>query len=95
LVQSEYINAQNNRYWSNSNGRQAFEVPVHNQKICAWCAITATKIAELIFFEQTINLEQYVSDILWPLFESTAKEEKVILCKMVIQHTRLLIPLIF
>jgi hypothetical protein len=39
---SGYINAQNNRYWSSINLRQTFEVPLHNQKIGVWCAITAT-----------------------------------------------------
>jgi hypothetical protein len=39
---SGYISAQNNRYWSSINPRQTFEVPLHNQKIGVWCAITAS-----------------------------------------------------
>jgi hypothetical protein len=36
------ISAQNNRYWSSINQRQTFEVPLHNQEIGVWCAITTT-----------------------------------------------------
>jgi hypothetical protein len=47
---SGYINAQNNRYWSSINPRQVFEVPLHDQKIGVWCAITASRIVGPIFF---------------------------------------------
>jgi hypothetical protein len=47
---SWYINAQNNRYWSSINPRQTFEVPLHDQKIGVWCAITASRIVGPIFF---------------------------------------------
>jgi hypothetical protein len=39
---SANINAQNNRFWSNINPREAFEVPLHNQMIGEQCAIAAT-----------------------------------------------------
>jgi hypothetical protein len=45
-----YISAQNNMYWSSINLRQAFEVPLHDQKIGVQCAITATQIVGPIFF---------------------------------------------
>jgi Asp-tRNA(Asn)/Glu-tRNA(Gln) amidotransferase B subunit len=47
---SGYINAQNNRYWSSINLKQMFEVPLHDQKIGVWCAITASRIVRPIFF---------------------------------------------
>jgi hypothetical protein len=47
---SEYINAQNNRYWSSINPKQTSEVPLHDQKIGVWCAITASRIAGPTFF---------------------------------------------
>jgi hypothetical protein len=65
---SGYINAQNNRYWSSINPRQTFEVPLHDQKVGVWCAITASRIEGPIFFENTINSKRYVSDILRPFF---------------------------
>jgi hypothetical protein len=71
-----YINAQNNRYWSSINPRQTFEVPLPDQKTGVWCAITASRIVGPIFFKNTFNSEQYVSDILRPLFGSITEEEK-------------------
>jgi hypothetical protein len=46
----EYINAQNNRYWSSINPKQTFEVPLHDQKTGVWSAITASRIVGPIFF---------------------------------------------
>jgi hypothetical protein len=48
---SGYINAQNNRCWSSINPKQTFKVPLHDQKIGAWRAITASLIAGSIFFK--------------------------------------------
>jgi hypothetical protein len=42
LMKLGSINAQNNRYWSSIIQRQTFEVPLHDQKIGVWCAITAS-----------------------------------------------------
>jgi hypothetical protein len=47
---SGYINAQNNGYWSSIKPKQTFEVPLHDQKIGVWCAITASRIVGPIFF---------------------------------------------
>jgi hypothetical protein len=71
-----YINAQNNRYWSSINPKQTFEVPLHDQKIGVWCAITASRIVGPIYFDNTINSERYVTDILRPFFHSITEEEK-------------------
>jgi hypothetical protein len=73
---SGYIIVQNNRYWSSINPRQTFEVPLHDQKIGVWCAITASRIVGPIFFENTINSERYVTDILGPFFDSITEEKK-------------------
>jgi hypothetical protein len=64
---SRYISAQNNRYWSSINLRQTFEVPLHDQKIGVWCAITAIWIVGLTHIFKK-KKQQYVSDILWPYF---------------------------
>jgi hypothetical protein len=73
---SRYINAQNNKYWSSINPRQSFEVLLYDQKIGVWCAITSSRIVGPIFFENTINSERYVSDILRPFIGSITEEEK-------------------
>jgi hypothetical protein len=41
-----------------------------------WCAITASRIVGPIFFENTLNSEWYVSDILRPFFGSITEEEE-------------------
>jgi hypothetical protein len=94
---SGYINAQNNRYWININLKQMFEVPLHDRKIGVWCSITASQIVGPIFFENTINSERYVTDILRPFLRALQKKKRhmVILCKVVLQHTLPLIPLMF
>jgi hypothetical protein len=51
-------------------------VPLHDQKIGVWCAITASRIVGPIFFENTIHSERYVSDILRPFFGSITEEKK-------------------
>jgi pimeloyl-CoA synthetase len=37
-----YISTQNSGYWSSTNLKQTLELPLHDQKIGVWCAITAT-----------------------------------------------------
>jgi hypothetical protein len=71
---SGHISAQNSRYWDNVTLRQTFEVLLHDMKIGVWCAITATLVGGPIFYEQNINSELYVSDILWPIFMSIMEE---------------------
>jgi hypothetical protein len=34
--------AEESRYRSSIYPKQTFEMPLHNQKICVWCAITVT-----------------------------------------------------
>jgi hypothetical protein len=52
---SEYINVQNNGYWSNINHKQSSEVLIHNQNIFE-CASTATQTAEPLFLKQSIQI---------------------------------------
>jgi hypothetical protein len=63
------------RYWSSINPKQTLEVPLHDQKIGVWYVIAASRIVGPIFFENTINSERYVTDILRPFFDSITEEE--------------------
>jgi hypothetical protein len=63
-------------YWSSINPRQTFEVPLHDQKIGVWCAITASRIVGPIVSENIINSERYASDILRPFFGSITEKVK-------------------
>lgn len=46
-----YIGAQKSKHWSSINLRETLEVPIHNQNIAMWCAVSATQIAgPTVFF---------------------------------------------
>jgi hypothetical protein len=94
---SGYINAQSNRYWSSSNPKQTFEVPLHDQKIGVWCAITASRIVNPYFFK-TLLIQSGMSVTFYGPFSGALRKKKrhmVILCKMVLQHTLPHMPLMF
>jgi hypothetical protein len=83
---SGYINAQNNRYWSSINPRQTFEVPLHDQKIGVWCAITASRIVGPVFFKALL-IQSGMSVTFYGPFSGALRKKKrhtVILCKMVL-----------
>jgi hypothetical protein len=89
---NRYSNAQNNRYWSCINSRQSFEVPLHNRKIHVWCTTTAIRIVG----QQTLNSERYGIDTNQLFLRELQKERgMIILCSMLLQHTLLILPLMF
>jgi len=73
---SGYVNSQNNRYWAAENPHQLHEVPLHDQKVGVWCAISRTRLIGPIFFNNTVNSERYINDILHPFFEQLTDNEK-------------------
>jgi hypothetical protein len=58
---SGYINSQNSRICGTTNPHRFIESSLHPQKIGVWCAISRKRIIGPIFFEKTINSEEYVS----------------------------------
>jgi hypothetical protein len=50
--------------------------PFYDQKICAWCAIRATHIIGLTFYEGTLDAERYSNEILIPFFVNLAPAEE-------------------
>jgi hypothetical protein len=49
----------NSRLWSTENPHAVMESPLHPVKIGVWCAISRKQIVELLFFDETINVERY------------------------------------
>jgi hypothetical protein len=45
----QYINTQNNRYWSSQNPHLTHEVPRHPVKVGVWCAVSARRFAVPVF----------------------------------------------
>lgn len=54
------INKQNNRNWLQERPIDGIEVPLHDEKVLAWCAISAEGIIGPYFFKQTVNKENYL-----------------------------------
>jgi hypothetical protein len=71
------VNSQKSCYWSAENPRLINELPLHDEKISIWCAISARRIIGPIFYEDTVNGARYVNNILSPFFAELKEEEKL------------------
>jgi hypothetical protein len=70
------VNSQNNRYWCSENPHALIQLPFYDQKIVALCAIRASRIIGLTFYEGTHDAERYSNEILNPFFVNLAPAEE-------------------
>jgi len=57
-------------------------VPLHDVKVGGvWCAMCATRITEIVFFPETINSYQYVTQILTPFSEHLSYHKRTFSAK--------------
>jgi hypothetical protein len=56
----DHVNFQNTRYWSAENPHNLRQVPLHDQKIRVWCAVSGSRIIGPIFFDTTVNTDVYL-----------------------------------
>lgn len=73
------LNHQNNRIWSESQPCVGVEVPLHDQKILVWCAISANRVFGPYYFEDTVDQHNYLEMLkkdFWPKVLRTADYEK-------------------
>jgi hypothetical protein len=68
---------QNNSYWSSQNSHLTHKVPLHPVKVGVWCAVNARRIVVLVFFNETINCEIHVQDILRQFFPRLTEEKRL------------------
>jgi len=54
------INKQNNRSWLHERPMNGIEVPLHDEKLLVWCAMSAEGIIGPYFFEETVNQHNYL-----------------------------------
>jgi hypothetical protein len=55
-----WFHSQNTRYWSAENPHNLHQVPLHDQKIGVWCAVSASRIIGPTFFDTTVNTDVYL-----------------------------------
>ena len=46
--------------WSDSRPLEGIEVPLHDQKVLVWCAISANSVFGPYFFEESVNKDNYL-----------------------------------
>ncbi|PSN33354.1 hypothetical protein C0J52_27713 [Blattella germanica] len=46
------VNSQNNRYWGQEIPHEFHEIPLHDEIIEVWCAVSASRIIGQMFFEE-------------------------------------------
>jgi hypothetical protein len=74
---SGFVNAQNTHHWDTENPHTVQEVPLHDQKVGVWCAVSGQRITEpILFFYDTVNSERYMNNILELFFQILTEEEK-------------------
>jgi hypothetical protein len=53
------------------------ELPLHDEKIGVWCAMSAHTVIGPIFYDHTFNAVRYVNNILCPFFAKVTDEESL------------------
>jgi hypothetical protein len=74
---SGYVDAHNNRYWSSENPHALIQLPLYDQQIGVWGAISAKSITGPIFYEGTLDSQRYINEIFNPFFVSSEPAEEI------------------
>jgi hypothetical protein len=63
-------------HWDTENPHAVHKVPLHDQKVGVWCAVSGRRIIGPLFVYDTVNSERYVNNVLEPFFQTLTEEEK-------------------
>jgi hypothetical protein len=55
------VNSKNSLYWSAENSKLVHDLPLHDERIGVWCAVSAHKIIGPIFYDDKVNAAKYVN----------------------------------
>jgi hypothetical protein len=73
------LNKQNNRVWGHSRPFEGIEMPLQDEKVLVWCAISASKIYGPYYFSESVNQHNYLEmlkNFFWPKQLRTAEYQK-------------------
>ena len=73
------VNKQNNRQWAISQPSEGVEIPLQDEKILVWVAISATKVYGVYYFESSVKKDNYLEMLqtfFWPKHLRTAEYQK-------------------
>ena len=73
------LNKQNNCIWADSQPLVGIEMPLHEEKVLVWCAISAAKIYGPYFFSESVNQYNYLTmfkDFFWKKHLDTVEYKK-------------------
>jgi hypothetical protein len=71
------VNSQSNWYWSAENPRLIYKLPLHDEKVGVWHAISACRITGPVFYDDTVNAARYVNNTLSSYFAKLTEEERL------------------
>jgi hypothetical protein len=71
------VNSQNSRHWSAENPGLIHELPLRDENVGVWCAVSAHRVIGPIFYDYTVTAVRYAKNTLRPFFAELTQEERL------------------
>jgi hypothetical protein len=76
LISWDMLTHKKNGYWSSEKLHALIQLPLYDQKIGIWCTISTNCITWPIFYEEILDTQRYINEILNPFFVNLAPAEE-------------------